>query len=108
VGTGTGPERSVPHPYQPLYDPAMKVPYKPSGNYVWQDVIAIPPSILDDDGNVVKDEHGKEQRGYVKIRHRIVDFPGSYVVHCHMFAREDRGMMQLVRLIAGETIIKHH
>ena len=55
----------------------------------------------------MKDEQGKELRGYVKIRHRFVDFPGSYVLHCHMLAHEDRGMMLLVRVIPGETIIKH-
>jgi len=37
-----------------------------------------------------------------------VDFPGSYVLHCHMLAHEDRGMMQLVRLIPAETTTKHH
>jgi len=30
------------------------------------------------------------------------------VLHCHILAHEDRGMMQLVRVIPGTTDIKHH
>ena len=47
---------------------------------VWQDVIAIPPG------------------GTVKIRHKFADFKGIYVMHCHILAHEDRGMMKLVRV----------
>src|SRR5262249_42356809 len=36
--------------------------------------------------------------GYFKMRSRFVDFPGTYVVHCHILIHEDRGMMQLVRV----------
>jgi FtsP/CotA-like multicopper oxidase with cupredoxin domain len=92
-----------------IYDPAApENRYKPEKNFVWQDTIAIPPSVLDGSGNVAKDEQGREQLGYVVIRHRFVDFPGSYVLHCHMLAHEDRGMMQLVRVIPRETVIRHH
>lgn len=83
-----------------IYDPAFpgKI-YKPEKNFVWQDVIAIPPSVLRD---------GKLDVGYVKVRHRFVDFPGSYVLHCHMLAHEDRGMMQLIRVIRGDVSMPHH
>ena len=91
-----------------IFDPLTDKLYKPEKNFVWQDVIAIPASVLDSTGKVDKDAQGKERRGYVKIRHRFVDFPGSYVLHCHMLAHEDRGMMQLVRVIPAETTTKHH
>ncbi|MBI4904008.1 MAG: multicopper oxidase domain-containing protein [Acidobacteria bacterium] len=65
---------------------------------VWQDVIAIPVG------------------GWVRIRHKFADFTGTYVLHCHILAHEDRGMMQLVRVIPGgvdpvracSTAIPHH
>ena len=84
-----------------IYDPNFPTNklYKPDKSFVWQDVIAIPPSILDTDGMVL-------DRGYVKIRHRFVDFTGSYVLHCHMLAHEDRGMMQLVRVVRTEADAK--
>lgn len=83
-----------------ICDPTISPePYKPEKNFLWQDVIAIPPSLLDGDGKVTN-------QGYVKIRHRFVDFVGSYVLHCHMLAHEDRGMMQLVRVVSKEDADK--
>ncbi|HEY6971750.1 MAG TPA: multicopper oxidase domain-containing protein [Candidatus Angelobacter sp.] len=34
--------------------------------------------------------------GHFKMRSRFVDFTGEYVLHCHILAHEDRGMMELV------------
>lgn len=64
--------------------------YEPKNNYIWQDVIAIPPAIITD---------GKTTPGKVTIRHAFLDFPGTFVLHCHILAHEDRGMMQLVRIV---------
>ena len=36
--------------------------------------------------------------GYFKMRSRFVDFPGLYVLHCHILAHEDRGMMTIVEV----------
>ena len=36
--------------------------------------------------------------GYFTMRSRFVDFTGQYVLHCHILAHEDRGMMQLVEV----------
>jgi hypothetical protein len=36
--------------------------------------------------------------GYFKMRSRFVDFTGQFVLHCHILAHEDRGMMQLVQV----------
>jgi len=85
--------------YEPATDKTQDKTHNPGGNYVWQDVVAIPPGVPRD---------GTFIPGHVKIRHRFVDFPGSYVLHCHMLAHEDRGMMQLVRVIPGSTIVAHH
>lgn len=93
-----------------IFDPNAPTPetksYKPSGNHIWQDVIAIPPATFKPDGSV-------DQPGRVTIRHRFVDFVGSYVLHCHMLAHEDRGMMQLVRVapkdeLAKKTLVPQH
>ena len=36
----------------------------------------------------------------MKIRQVFNDFTGTYVLHCHILAHEDRGMMQLVRTVS--------
>jgi FtsP/CotA-like multicopper oxidase with cupredoxin domain len=36
--------------------------------------------------------------GYFKMRSRFVDFPGLFVMHCHILAHEDRGMMTVVEV----------
>lgn len=69
--------------------------YAPRDNYIWQDVIAIPA------GQIKRDAQGNTQviPGRVRIRHAFLDFPGTFVLHCHILAHEDRGMMQLVRIV---------
>ena len=65
--------------------------YAPKDNFVWQDVIAIPVADVDADGNITP--------GRVVIRQTFVDFTGTFVLHCHILAHEDRGMMELVRVV---------
>ena len=36
--------------------------------------------------------------GHIKMRTRFFDYAGLYVLHCHILAHEDRGMMQLVEV----------
>jgi FtsP/CotA-like multicopper oxidase with cupredoxin domain len=100
------------NPFQVVeaHDPTSGQTYKPTSNYIWQDVVAIPPAKTDGDGNLILDPNTGNalEPGYVKIRHRFVDFPGSYVLHCHMLAHEDRGMMQLVRVIPPDALVDHH
>ena len=64
--------------------------YKPALDQIWQDVIAIPAGVS---------VNGQVVPGRVRIRHQFVDFTGTYVLHCHILAHEDRGMMQLVRVV---------
>jgi FtsP/CotA-like multicopper oxidase with cupredoxin domain len=64
--------------------------YTPTDNWIWQDVIALPVA------NVTS---GTITPGRVIIRQTYVDFIGTYVLHCHILGHEDRGMMQLVRVV---------
>jgi len=71
------------------------VTYAPKDNFIWQDVIAIPPAVIGPDGKSVSP-------GRVRIRQKYLDFTGTYVLHCHILAHEDRGMMQLVRVVPAD------
>ena len=46
--------------------------------------------------------------GYFKMRSRFVDFTGTYVLHCHILIHEDRGMMQLVKVVSDRPPYAHH
>jgi FtsP/CotA-like multicopper oxidase with cupredoxin domain len=83
--------------------------YKPSKDFIWQDVIAIPPGVISADGKQITP-------GRIIIRQTFLDFTGTYVLHCHILAHEDRGMMQLVRVVpvgkypsgCQEAVPDHH
>jgi FtsP/CotA-like multicopper oxidase with cupredoxin domain len=66
--------------------------YTPNGAYVWQDVITMPGGQITTDGKQIWPSR-------VTIRQTYLDFIGTYVLHCHILAHEDRGMMQLVRVV---------
>lgn len=68
--------------------------YAPTDNFTWNDVVGIPAGVVLANGQFVP--------GKVTIRHQFVDFTGSYVLHCHILAHEDRGMMQLVRVVPAD------
>lgn len=46
--------------------------------------------------------------GYFKMRSRFVDYSGFYVIHCHILAHEDRGMMTIVEVTPSRTPYSHH
>jgi FtsP/CotA-like multicopper oxidase with cupredoxin domain len=46
--------------------------------------------------------------GYFKMRSRFVDYPGRYVMHCHILIHEDRGMMFSVQIVRPKTPPVHH
>jgi FtsP/CotA-like multicopper oxidase with cupredoxin domain len=77
--------------------------YAPTDNFIWQDVIAVPPAVIktDDSGKVTSVTPGR-----VTIRQTYLDFPGTFVLHCHILAHEDRGMMQLVRVVPSANYPK--
>lgn len=45
--------------------------------------------------------------GHFIMRTRFSDFTGQYVLHCHILAHEDRGMMELVEVVPNTTM-QHH
>lgn len=110
---------SIRHPFHIHVNPFQLVevfdPNDPTNNYkadtggIWHDVILIPAAKTDSNGNLVIGPDGyASQPGYVRIRSRYVDFTGDFVLHCHLLAHEDRGMMQLVRIIPGASEVQHH
>jgi FtsP/CotA-like multicopper oxidase with cupredoxin domain len=94
---------------------------------IWWDVFPIPSGIkavnaagepLGKDGKVIPfDQATKVPNdptaqailpGYFKMRSRFVDFPGYYVIHCHILAHEDRGMMTVVEVAPLSSPYSHH
>ncbi len=99
---------STPHPFHIHINPFQVIridtptgpnqysQYAPRDNFAWQDVISIPPGVISTNpaGQVTNITPGR-----VRIRQTYLDFIGTYVLHCHILAHEDRGMMQLVRVV---------
>ena len=83
------------------WKPCASVP--PPSN-IWWDVFSIPSGALfaDAGGNAVK------VPGYFKMRSRFVDYAGYYVLHCHILAHEDRGMMTVVYVTPLQPPFSHH
>jgi FtsP/CotA-like multicopper oxidase with cupredoxin domain len=67
---------------------------------IWWDTFPIPSGRLTRGGSVVIP-------GYFKMRSRFVDYPGLYVMHCHILAHEDRGMMTVVQVTPYKPPILH-
>ncbi len=79
---------NVRHPFHIHVNPCwiVKVSDKPDLQPYWADTVALP--------------HGTpEHPGSVTFRSRFLDFKGAYVLHCHMLAHEDMGMMQVVEVV---------
>ena len=93
--------------------------YVPASDFMWQDVIALPAGVTIS-GTANSGTNPAPTQGVlpgrVTIRQRFVDFPGTFVLHCHILAHEDRGMMQLVRVVppadypakCQENVPQHH
>lgn len=45
--------------------------------------------------------------GFFVMRTRFSDYAGQYVLHCHILAHEDRGMMELIEVVPNTTM-QHH
>jgi FtsP/CotA-like multicopper oxidase with cupredoxin domain len=78
----------------------------PRADLVWWDVFPIPAgrSVTVGTGPAAKTE---VVPGYFKMRSRFVDFAGQYVIHCHILAHEDRGMMTIVQVVPFTTPYSH-
>ena len=80
---------------------------------IWWDVFPIPSGlpVTDSKGKPVNDPKTGQQMvipGYFKLRSRFVDYSGYYVLHCHILAHEDRGMMTIVEVAPSRTPYSHH
>jgi FtsP/CotA-like multicopper oxidase with cupredoxin domain len=105
-------------PGQCYLDPfAAPENWKPCGpepvnkNGVWWDVFPIPSgrtvTTVKMDPNTKKPVTVNVP-GYFKMRSRFVDYSGFYVLHCHILAHEDRGMMTIVEVTPVRTPYSHH
>jgi len=72
---------------------------KPSLHHIWWDVFPIPAGITVSGVNIP---------GYFIMRSRFVDYHGWYVLHCHILAHEDRGMMTVVEVTPLQAPYAHH
>jgi FtsP/CotA-like multicopper oxidase with cupredoxin domain len=96
---------------QCLLDLARPETWKPCDNApqadrIWWDVFPIPTAraVFTGSGNSMQ---ATVVPGYFKMRSRFVDFTGQYVIHCHILAHEDRGMMTIVQVVPFTTAYSH-
>ena len=89
-------------------------PKETNKNGVWWDVFPIPSGrTVTTSRTRVDPATGKRVPitvnvpGYFKMRSRFVDFAGQYVIHCHILAHEDRGMMTIVEVAPARTPYSH-
>jgi FtsP/CotA-like multicopper oxidase with cupredoxin domain len=74
--------------------------YPEESKSIWRDVFAIPSGRSAGDAVIP---------GYYKMRSRFVDYPGLYVMHCHILIHEDRGMMYSVEVLKAKAApVRHH
>jgi FtsP/CotA-like multicopper oxidase with cupredoxin domain len=80
----------------------------PQPNRIWWDVFGIPSAraVFTSSGIGSKITQTTIP-GYFKMRSRFVDFTGQYVIHCHILAHEDRGMMTVVEVVPFTTAYSH-
>jgi FtsP/CotA-like multicopper oxidase with cupredoxin domain len=90
------PCSSVPQP------PAPQAPS--STNNIWWDVFPIPSGITVSWAGTAA---SVPVPGYFKMRSRFVDYSGYYVIHCHILAHEDRGMMTVVEVAPAASPYSH-
>jgi FtsP/CotA-like multicopper oxidase with cupredoxin domain len=101
-------------------DPLDNKTWKPcdqtkSSQLIWWDVFPIPSGRLafDANGNPINGPDNKQIAigGYFKMRTRFDDFRGIFVLHCHILAHEDRGMMTIVSVDVPRKAlmcVQHH
>jgi FtsP/CotA-like multicopper oxidase with cupredoxin domain len=95
-------------PTQCVIDPNDPKPCKnpiPPTDRVWWDVFGIPS------GNNFYDATRQTWTpvpGHFRMRSNFVDYAGYYVLHCHILAHEDRGMMTVVEVAPLQTPYSHH
>ncbi|HEY0158713.1 MAG TPA: multicopper oxidase domain-containing protein [Thermoanaerobaculia bacterium] len=102
-------DRANARPGQCVLDPNDPQSWKPCSktepakDRIWWDVFSIPSGSTFTDGTKTY-----QIPGYFKMRSRFVDYSGYYVLHCHILAHEDRGMMTVVEVAPLQTPYSHH
>ena len=83
-----------------LNDPETWKPCKKdtTENRIWRDVFPVPGGREETVTGADNTSKKVVIPGYFKMRSRFVDYPGLYVLHCHILAHEDRGMMMAVEV----------
>lgn len=90
------------------WKPCEKAEPEPETQRVWWDVFPIPSN------KTFTTTAGKSLpiAGYFKMRTRFADYPGYFVLHCHILSHEDRGMMTVVEVTPGtppkQSPYEHH
>jgi len=88
------------------WKPCSTVPQPPAGkDNIWWDVFPIPSGVSVSWAGLPK---AAKVPGYFKMRSRFVDYSGYYVIHCHILAHEDRGMMTVVEVAPAVSPYSHH
>jgi FtsP/CotA-like multicopper oxidase with cupredoxin domain len=83
-------------------------PRLPNKDNIWWDVFPIPSGRQVTVSNLNSGQTVTlNVPGYFKMRSRFVDYPGQYVLHCHILAHEDRGMMNIVEVVPIKTPYSH-
>lgn len=86
-------------------------PVTPNKDNIWWDVFPIPSGRQVTTAKVdpvTKKPVVVKVPGYFKMRSRFVDYSGFYVIHCHILAHEDRGMMTIVEVAPARTPYSHN
>jgi len=99
LNSGMGGSNSIRHPFHVHVNPFQLADapkdiklMDPSGpdvpeNWIWWDTIAIPPQL-----------QANGDPGKLVMWSRFRDYPGNFVLHCHILVHEDIGMMANVRV----------
>jgi FtsP/CotA-like multicopper oxidase with cupredoxin domain/plastocyanin len=82
-------------------DPGYSIPQP----RIWWDVFPIPSALV---WTSADQKQTVNIKGYFKMRSRFVDYPGWFVIHCHILAHEDRGMMTVVEVTPLLSKYSHH
>jgi len=79
---------------------------EPPAGRIWWDVFPIPSGNIFYGGTDGTTQY--KIPGWFKMRSRFVDYAGYFVLHCHILAHEDRGMMTVVEVSPLQPPYSHH
>jgi FtsP/CotA-like multicopper oxidase with cupredoxin domain len=108
----TSPEQCFLDPKKPEAWKSCTPPRFVAKDAIWWDVFPIPGGLkaVDKNNKPINDDQGNQIviPGWFRMRSRFVDYAGFYVIHCHILAHEDRGMMTVVEVAPSQSPYSHH